>query len=386
MRTSVGVLTAKRLVILALLPLSAAVRLPLGVRRSVNRRERAHHPRCSDDDEVLSTPIQLVSMQCPSAVSAEFWSELLLEYGALYVSMSDGDRDTPKEVPLYQAHPPGSSTPTLIQVDDAGEPLTWTEYLDARHIWSNATLEVGFGGGVNVESVLLDAAATAETDTLPRFTIEALVARDWVSEVQSNWPPVLISESLFIRFPWHTEEAPDGIPMLTLQPGMAFGTGEHATTQLCCEELKKRFDGGVYDGTTLLDYGSGSGVLAFAALLYGASDAVGVEIDAEALRISRINAAANGMQDRFEARSCGEEGALDTKYPLVVANILAGTLAQLEPTLAAKTQPGGELVLSGIWGEGQANTVKEAYTAHFENFSERVEDGWYVISATRRGV
>jgi ribosomal protein L11 methyltransferase len=174
--------------------------------------------------------------------------------------------------------------------------------------------------------------------------------------------------------------------MLTLQPGMAFGTGEHATTQLCCEELKKRFDGGVYDGTTLLDYGSGSGVLAFAALLYGASDAVGVEIDAEALRISRINAAANGMQGRFEARSCEEEEALDTKYPLVVANILAGTLAQLEPTLAAKTQPGGELVLSGIWGEGQANTVKEAYTAHFENFSERVEDGWYVISATRRGV
>ena len=162
--------------------------------------------------------MQLVHMQSPASTGARFWSEVLMESGALCVSLSDGAYGTPEEEPIYAAHEPGSVTP---------EPQLekWEELLEARHLWSNTTLEVGFAVDTDVEATLLLAAASAGLDALPRFSIESLKPTDWVTQVQSNWPPIVIPDCLLIRFPWHPPVAEiaaehgiaASLPALTLQ-------------------------------------------------------------------------------------------------------------------------------------------------------------------------
>ena len=248
-------------------------------------------PHAGDDYCATSPPpvMQLAKLACPTEADAVLLSEMLLEVGALYVSLSDADAGSDAEVPLFAVHPSDAPDGAMILTDapeaaaaDGGyDPHlmeTWDELMSARRLWANAALEVGFSADANVEAALLLCAASAEI-ALPRFTIEAVGKRDWVSEVQSNWPPVMLPGCLTIRFPWHTDadvaalgdEAPPA--SVTLHPGMAFGTGEHATTQLCCAALLDS----ELEGATVLDYGSGSGVLAFAALLFGASRAVRAE-------------------------------------------------------------------------------------------------------------
>ena len=165
----------------------------------------------------------LVHMQSPADTGALFWSEVLMESGAWCVSLSDGAFGTDEEEPIYSVHAPGSVAPELE---------TWGQLLEARHLWSNTSIEVGFPVGTDVEATLLLAAASAGLDAPPRFRIENLVATDWVSEVQANWAPIVIPGSLLIRFPWHPPAAEiaaergvsPSLPALTLQPDMAFGT------------------------------------------------------------------------------------------------------------------------------------------------------------------
>ena len=114
-------------------------------------------------------------------------------------------------------------------------------------------------------------------------------------------------------------------------------------------------------GCTLLDYGSGSGILSFAALKFGAARAVGVEIDPEALETSRLNAAENGYgADAFTALLPEQEDD-EATYPLVVANILAHTLIELKELIIGRVAPGGRLLMSGVWGEDQVAKVEAAY-------------------------
>ena len=216
-------------------------------------------PHAGDDYCATSPPpvMQLARLACPSEANAVLLSEMLLEVGALYVSLSDADAGSDAEVPLFAVHPSDAPDGAMILTDapeaaaaaaasgDGYDPHlmeTWDELMSARRLWSNAALEVGFSADADVEAALLLCAASAEIE-LPRFTIESLGKRDWVSEVQSNWPPVVLPGCLTIRFPWHTDAdvaalGDDAPPTrVTLHPGMAFGTGEHATTQLCCAAL-----------------------------------------------------------------------------------------------------------------------------------------------------
>lgn len=325
----------------------------------------------------------LVHMQSPADTGAMFWSEVLMESGAWCVSLSDGAFGTEEEEPIYSVHAPGSVAPELE---------TWGQLLEARHLWSNTSMEVGFPVGTDVEATLLFAAASAGLDAPPRFRIENLVETDWVTQVQANWAPIVIPGCLLIRFPWHPPPAQitaerqisPPLPALTLQPGMAFGTGEHPTTRLCCEAVQAALGRPKLRGCEILDYGSGSGVLAFAALLFGAANAVAVEIDREAVATSIRNADENGLGARYESMHPDDEDE-SRNYLLVVANILAGTLTQLEPVMASRVAPGGTLLLSGIWGEDQATQVRAAYADDFAVDDTQIGEGdWYCIRMTRR--
>lgn len=326
--------------------------------------------------EMEDGALLLVKMQCPQNVDGHFWSELLVDAGALYVSMSDANRGTDVEEAIYHAHPPDASSAQLLE-------STTAEYTTGHltPVWSNSILEVGFAPDVDVEATLLLAAAVAG-ESPPRFEVEVLGARDWVAQVQQEWTPVELAGCLRILFPWHNSEQGHALTELRLQPGMAFGTGEHATTQLCCRAVHELLTSRLSGCPAILDYGSGSGVLAFTALLFGCKRAVGVEIDPYALKVSRANAVDNGMQDRFVAYLPSEEPS--EQYDLIVANILARTLVQLEDILASRAAPEATILLSGIWGDEQVALVQKAFAEHFDEFETSWQDGWALVSAKRK--
>jgi ribosomal protein L11 methyltransferase len=162
-----------------------------------------------------------------------------------------------------------------------------------------------------------------------------------------------------------------------LDMGLAFGTGEHATTALCLEWLEAELPA----GAAVLDYGCGSGVLAVAALVLGARCAWAVDNDPQALTATRDNARLNGVADTRLVVTAPE--ALGRVTPdVIVANIVADPLVALAPLFAELLRDGGRIVLSGVL-EAQAERVVAAYARHFERFDRRARDGWLRITAER---
>jgi ribosomal protein L11 methyltransferase len=161
---------------------------------------------------------------------------------------------------------------------------------------------------------------------------------------------------------------PPGALRLVLEPGLAFGTGDHPTTGLCLEELDRFVQS--HPGASVLDVGTGSGILAIAAKKLGAGATVGTDNDPVALRVARENAEVNGVA--FDVRAEIPEGAT---FDLVLANILANTLCDLAPGLSRAVAPGGRLLLSGIL-ETQAAEVEAAYAPFLVPRERRVEANW----------
>lgn len=348
--------------------------------------------------------IQLVRMQCPVGLSPQLLSEAMLESGAMYVTVSDGDAGTDVEDPIFSVHTEGS--PGIVHG------RSWTE--TTQQLWSNSTLEVGFPLSADVEGTLLGAAAIAGLESLPRFSISHISSRDWVTEVQSVWPPIVLPGCLTIKFPWHdsadveaaqsaaaadSTNIDSGISdlkgeevVLTLSAGAGFGTGEHATTQMCCRALRRLLAPASLKhtatdglGVTILDYGSGSGVLSFAALRFGAERAIAVEIDPGALASSIGNAKINGLADAFVAQGPEKEAENPQQYPIVVCNILAVTIIELSQLLASRVAPGGRLLLSGIYGAEQVSRVQAAFAeTSMSPFDVVYQDNWALLEASRQ--
>ena len=192
-----------------------------------------------------------------------------------------------------------------------------------------------------------------------------------------NFHPMRFGQRLWIVPSWHSAPAPDAVNLL-LDPGLAFGTGTHPTTALCLEWL----DGQDLKDCELLDFGCGSGILAIAGLLLGARNAVGTDIDIQALEASRDNAGRNGIEaQRFPLYLPADLPAVPAD--VVVANILAGPLVNLAPQISSLVKPGGRLALSGILAE-QAEEVRSAYQDAFELDPTANKDGWIRISGRRR--
>lgn len=214
-------------------------------------------------------------------------------------------------------------------------------------------------------------------DALPPHSAEVIEDQDWERSWMDNFQPMRFGQRLWIVPSWHEAPEPNAVNLL-LDPGLAFGTGTHPTTSLCLQWL----DSQDLAGCTVLDFGCGSGILAIAALLLGAEQAVGTDIDIQALEASRENAARNGIAaERFPVYLPADLPALQSD--VLVANILAGPLVSLAPQLATLVKPGGRLALSGILEE-QGEEVAAAYADTFELDPIAIQDGWVRITGRRR--
>jgi ribosomal protein L11 methyltransferase len=222
-------------------------------------------------------------------------------------------------------------------------------------------------------AALLASASAACGLATPAFTVERLEDEDWVRRSQSQFTPLQVGARLWIGPSWH--RAPAGIAAVTLDPGLAFGTGSHPTTRLVLRFIERSVAG----GERVLDYGCGSGILAIAAAKLGAGRIGATDIDPGALE----TAAANALANRIALELCAPQDLGPGLYDIVVANILAQPLIVLAPLLAARTAPRGRIALSGIL-ESQAAEVAQAYAAWFDVGAAEAEEGWALVEGRRR--
>jgi ribosomal protein L11 methyltransferase len=226
---------------------------------------------------------------------------------------------------------------------------------------------------VNTQSILAQLTKLMAPIALPSYRIEAIEDKDWVREWMDNFHPMCFGEKLWICPSWHQPPKPDAINIL-LDPGLAFGTGTHPTTALCLNWL----DQADLEDKTVIDYGCGSGILAIAAALLGAKKVIGVDTDPQALEATQANAERNNVQiATYLPQDCPNERA-----DVVLANILAGPLQALAPTLASLSRPNADIILSGIL-EGQADTVSMSYQSLFTMQAPTQKEEWVRLVGQR---
>jgi ribosomal protein L11 methyltransferase len=222
-------------------------------------------------------------------------------------------------------------------------------------------------------AVITGAAAAAGLPP-PAFAVAPLEDDDWVRRSQAQFGPIQVADRLWIVPSWHVPPDPAAI-IVRLDPGLAFGTGSHASTRLVLKYLERNIGNAV----SVLDYGCGSGILAIVAAKLGAGEVTAVDIDPQALETTAANASNNEVVLRVSAPESLAPGTFD----LILANILAGPLIALEPLLAARARKGGGIVLSGIL-ESQAAEVAAAYARDFEAGVLAVEEGWALVGGKRK--
>lgn len=282
---------------------------------------------------------------------------------------------TPEQAATYEEALLDVGAVSVTFMDAEDQPIFEPD-LGTTPLWSHTHLLALFEADTD-PAALLAHLTLLTGGPLPAHQVEQIADQDWERSWMDNFQPLRFGQRLWIVPSWHQPPEPQAAN-LHLDPGLAFGTGTHPTTALCLEWL----DGQSLHDYTVLDFGCGSGILAIAALLLGAKQACGTDIDPQALEASRDNATRNGIDaTRFPLYLPGEMPA-DT-FDLVLANILAGPLVQLAPTISQHVRQGGHLVLSGILAE-QAEEVRAAYQADFILDPTAEKDGWVRISGVRR--
>lgn len=284
------------------------------------------------------------------AGTADELSDALLDQGAQSASVEDAGAGTADEAPLYA---------------EPGQPVAAA--------WPQSVIKALCAHDADPLGILAAACAQIGLAPLPDYRTEEVGDNDWVRLSQSQFNSIRISEKLWIVPSWANAPDPQAVNLM-LDPGLAFGTGSHPTTRLCLKWLERTVRG----GERVLDYGCGSGILAIAALRLGARDAIGVDVDPQALIAARANATRNAVNARF----VNTDTAPDIQADLVAANILANPLILLAPLLAAYLSKGGRIALSGIL-ESQAAEVMSAYAPWIALCVGDREQGWTLLEGMR---
>jgi ribosomal protein L11 methyltransferase len=212
----------------------------------------------------------------------------------------------------------------------------------------------------------------------PLLAVDELADEPWHTRWMAQFEPAMFGAGLCVCPTWR-EPLAGARAVVRLDPGMAFGTGTHPTTGLCLDWLAAA---GFVAGRRVLDDGCGSGILAIAAAKLGACEVVAVDIDDDALRVTRENAALNGCPGLRVSQPAAL--AAGDRFDILVANLLQNPLLDLRAEFASRLVAGGELGMSGLL-EAQAATVLAAYTAPFTMVSTQTRGGWAFIAGRLAG-
>ena len=269
----------------------------------------------------------------------------------------------------------GLGAVSVTYMDAEDQPIFEPD-LGTTPLWSHTHLLALFEADAD-QQTLLDNLKLIWKGELPEYLFEELADQNWERNWMEHFHPMRFGRRLWVVPSWHEAPEPEAVNLL-LDPGLAFGTGTHPTTALCLEWLDQQ----TLDGLQVIDFGCGSGILAIAALLLGAEQVVGTDIDIQALEASRENARRNQIDEqRFPLYL--PEAMPNTPADVVVANILAGPLVSLAPQLSQLVKPGGRIALSGILAE-QTEEILAAYRDTFELDPVARKEDWIRISGVRR--
>lgn len=265
-----------------------------------------------------------------------------------------------------------------VTLEDGGDQPLLEPRPGETPLWHAVSVVGLFAADIERDTIAAALAPLEATDGPLDLALEQLPEREWTRAWLDDWQPLRFGQRLWVT-PVDTPlpaEADDNAVAIRLDPGLAFGTGTHATTALCLEWL----DAHPPADQSMLDFGCGSGILAIAALLLGAREAVAVDIDPQALEATHVNAERNGVG---AAVLTFEAAAMPTAtWPLILANILAGPLIELAPTLAGYQERGGRLVLAGVLAD-QADSVCTAFQPWYQIDVGAERDGWVRLEGTR---
>ncbi len=242
-------------------------------------------------------------------------------------------------------------------------------------LWPATRMQALFAAGVDSERMIVALAQRlgAQPGAIrPRVVADRLWEREWLKDFHA----MRFGQRLWVC-PRHERVADPDAVVVVLDPGLAFGTGTHATTAMCLTWL----DGQLPSGARVIDFGCGSGILAIAALKLGAQRAWCHDIDPQALHATAENAQANGVAQATQL--CERAASLPTGVDVLLANILSGPLCELAQTFAGQVRRGGQVILSGLM-QHQAAEVTAAYDAWFDTSPIAMREGWVALQAVRR--
>lgn len=255
-------------------------------------------------------------------------------------------------------------------VIDAAAPTLVHVYMRGADADANASL-----GRMALEAAGIEA----------RVSVRRVVEEDWAESWKEHFHVERYGERIVVVPSWRTYDAQPGDVALTLDPGMAFGTGQHETTRMCIEAIERS----VRPGSRILDVGCGSGILSVAAAKLGAARVVALDIDEVCVRVAADNARTNGVEGIVTAA----QGSLGDAWPLefspggqfdvVVANIIARVIVELAPALIDALTPSGRLIVSGVIEEREREVQSALITAGARVVDVRAMADWRCLEAVR---
>jgi len=217
---------------------------------------------------------------------------------------------------------------------------------------------------------------------LPEFALRGITSltvadQDWLAEWKKGYEPIAVGQSLLICPSWRRDQARNSDRIvIEIDPGMAFGTGTHETTRGCLELLEKYWKGG-----SLLDVGTGTGILAIAAVkLRPGSRVVGFDLDPEAVEVALENVAINGVADEIEIEVNKLSSYQGQEFDLILANLTADVIIPLSPEFPQVLKPQGALIVSGVLRE-QTDDVRAALESHNLTLIEMMPEGEWMTMA-----
>jgi len=265
-----------------------------------------------------------------------------------------------------------------ITTENAGEDEFYEVAFPGTPDWQKVRVTALFDEAVDLNPIIGFVATQFDAknnEEIP-FSITKLVDQDWERVWLSSFKPIEVGSNLWVTPSWCDPVDPKA-RNIVLDPGLAFGTGTHATTHMCLRWLADQN----LSEQRVLDYGSGSGILAIASLMSGAVHADAVDIDPLAVAACIENAARNDLSNALNAYLPSELQTQSKTYNLVIANILATVVIELRDPLLHYLQSGGTLLLTGLL-VSQVDQVITAYGRDF-NFTQFRDDNWCLLIGTK---